>query len=266
MRRTFTAGLVMGLVGVLACGSFEANGAPPVEDTEDAGKTKPRSDAAAPSEAGADAGETCEVVIQHAFDSGSIGGWTAAGDNLEFGLGPDEIPALKVTNLQSHGDLVRTYIEQKVPYPGIRSVHTEFDFAYDQVDPNASLGCVTNLARSVPFGEARIQLARDSQGLQVASGFSDGTAPVNSELAQVTPPDPHAWTPVIFDLSVGSDGTIERKFDFGGQVGTMSAYVTPGSAGYDAVHVLCGVNGLQGENAVANIYLKSLVVTACKKP
>jgi hypothetical protein len=260
----------MGLVGVLACGSFETDGGAPVQDTDggrDGGKTKKPNDAGAATETDADAGDGCKVVIQSAFDTSFTGGWTGTGDNLGFGPGPEGIPALLVQGLESHGDgdIARSYLDQKVSYPGLRSVHTEFDFAYDQVDPNASFGCVTNLQRSAPFGETRIQLARDSQGLEVASGFSNGGPPVESALVVLVAPNPHVWTHVTFDLSVGSDGTIERKYDFGGQAGTMPSFVTPDSSDYDTVHILCGVNGLQGTNSKVNLYLKSLVVTACKK-
>jgi hypothetical protein len=275
MRRRLAAHAVPALLGLFACSHYGTVDDAPNGATQDAG---PENDAGMSSavEAGTpidggdgganDAGGVaCELVIKQELDSNLLAGWSPTGNGYSFERGPEGMLALKIS-LTSSGALQRSYVERTIPYAGVRSVHSEFDVAFDQIDPDAAFGCVTNLTRTVPFAEMRLELSRDSTGLNGVSGFSDGTTFSNSEVALLTAPDPHVWTHVTFELSVTSDGTVERKLDFGGQAKTMSSVRTPGSAAYDAIHLLCGVVGLQGENAVAAIWLKSLAVAACRIP
>jgi hypothetical protein len=275
MRRSFAAHAVPALLGLFACTHYGAADEPPREQTPDAGPGNDSGASTPTVEAGStdgspaganDAGApTCEHIIEQELDNPLMAGWIVTGNGTSFGPGPDGMSALKIS-LTSNGELQRSYLERTIAYPGIRSVHSEFDVAYDQVDAVAGFGCVTNLARSTPFGEVRLELSRDTNGLAGVSAFTDEQGLTGSEMTVLAAPLPGTWVHVTFELSVTSQGTIERKLDFGGQSKTMTPLTRAGSSTFDGVHVLCGVVGLQGAGASATIYLKSLLVTACRIP
>jgi hypothetical protein len=174
--------------------------------------------------------------------------------------------ALSVDAHSTGNALSRSYFDRSVTQQGIRSVHAEFDFAYDVLEPSVAFGCVTNLVRSAPFGEARLSLELDDTGFAGAGGFGDNSGPGSVETETVDLPPAGTWTHVSFDLALASDGFVESKFRVDTLEKTLPRYLPAGSGAFDGVHVLCGVIGLRGADSRVSIYLKSLVVIACKPP
>ena len=268
--RSAIAVTVSGLLGAVACGEFAGDAEPPAasEPVADGGQTPRAKDAAVATTTGADAGGACETIIDEPFSTASVGGWKPGAQQtapIEFIAGPEGRPSLHVL-AHSTGAPVKGYLEQTVDYP-VLSAHAEFDLAVERVDALAAFGCALNLTRTVLFTEARVGLLQQAEpaGLFAwGSLYKDGTS---DTFVQLTPPPLETWSRVKLDLAVAADGFVERSITLGtGERQDLGRARPPGEAPLDAVHVLCGVITVAGANSYASVYVRNVVVTACKRP
>ena len=96
---------------------------------------------------------------------------------------------------------------------------------------------------------------------------SDDVPGARATLPADTPPN-NVWAHVVAEISLASDGAIERSLTVNGKRYPLPRFVPQQRPAFDSVHVVCGVENAFAETNVAAhtaVFMKSLRVTACTR-